>query len=213
MKKIKLLSLLLIVTLVTQNASADLPYSSHYQGSHFFNVDGVSGHVDFAVYDTLAYGGDWNEWLGAGFDPPGDGQYIYAYQIFSDEGSTDAIELFTIMGLDDHKLTGVNTMTYQDPWEDYFLTEEGIAPTGTDFSIDETYATWEFAGSIFVEGEYSWFLIFSSAYNWVEGKYEITTTNSFPVPPETNPEPCTLVLLGLGSTILLAKRSRVRSHN
>jgi hypothetical protein len=211
MKRIKLLSLLFVATLFVQNAGATLlPYSSHYQGRSYFDdpATSVTGHVDFAVYDT---GGPYgNEWTGAGFAAPGDGQYIYAYQIFNDAGSADAIEFFTILGLDDpptpHHLAGVATMDSQNPWENYPLITEGAAPTGTRVNLDDppTRATWEFAGGILVADEYSWFLIFSSANDWVQGKYQMDTAGGFPI--TGNPEPCTLALLGLGSTILFAKR-------
>lgn len=218
MKEVRLLSLLLVAALVVQNATAAiLPYSSHYQGVSYFDDSGsgVAGHVDFAVYDTLGPNG--NEWVGAGFAPPGGGQYIYAYQIFNDVGSADAIELFTILGLDDpptpHHLNGIPTMDMQDPWEDYPLITEGVAPTSTDFNLDDppTRGTWYFAGGILIADEYSWFLVFSSAKDWVEGKYIMTTAGGFPI--TSNPEPCTLALLGLGSAILFAKRrNSVKSY-
>jgi hypothetical protein len=204
-RKIKLLSVLLVATLFVQNADATLlPYSSHYQGLSYFDSAGVTGQVDFAVYDTLGPHG--NEWTGAGFAPPGAGRYIYAYQIFNDTGSADAIEFFSIMGIDDHPptpiphhLTDLATMGAQDPWEDYPLIAEGVAPTDTDFSIDETNATWKFAGGILVAGEYSWFLIFSSAYDWVEGRYEMTTAGGLPI--SGNPEPGSVVLFGIGGVL------------
>ncbi len=209
MKEFRLLSLLLVAALFVQNATATmLPYSSHYQGRSYFDdpVSGVAGYVDFAVYDTLGPNG--NEWVGAGFAPPGADQYIYAYQIFNDTGSADAIEFFTILGLDDpptpHHLDGIPTIDMQDPWEDYPLITEGVAPTGTDINLDETRGTWEFAGGILIADEYSWFLVFSSVKDWVEGKYMMETAGGFPI--TSNPEPCTLALLGLGGAILFAKR-------
>lgn len=210
MKEIRLLSLLFVATLFVQNAGATLflPYSSHYQGRSYFDdpVSGVTGFVDFAVYDTLGPNG--NEWTGAGFAAPGAGQYIYAYQIFNDAGSADAIEFFTILGIDDpptpHDLIGISSMNTQDPWEDYPLITEGVDATEMNANLDETRATWEFAGGILVAGEYSWFLIFSSANDWVEGKYMMETAGGFPI--TSNPEPCTLALLGLGSAILFVKR-------
>jgi hypothetical protein len=218
MKRIKLLSLLLVAALFVQNAAATiLPYSSYYQGRSYFDdpATGVTGYVEFAVYDTLGPHGD--EWAGAGFAAPGAGQYIYAYQIFNDAGSADAIEFFTIMGIDDpptsHHLTGINTMNTQDPWEYYPLITKGVEPTNPNpnTNLDETRATWEFAGGILVADEYSWFLIFSSSQDWVKGKYLMETAGGFPI--SGNPEPCTLALLGLGSTILLAKRKKlVQSH-
>jgi len=214
MKKIRLLTLLLVTTVFAQNSVATLlPYSSHYQGRSYFDNTGVTGQVDFAVYDTLGSHG--NEWTGAGFAAPGADQYIYAYQIFNYLDSTDAIEFFTIMGIDDppipHNLTGISSMNSQDPWQDYPLITEGVAPTGTETNLDQTRATWEFAGGILVADEYSWFLVFSSTKDWVEGKYLMETAGGFPI--TGNPEPCTLALLGLGSAILFAKRrNSVRSY-
>lgn len=205
--KIKLLSLLLVVTLFVQNADATflLPYSSHYQGRSYFSDGGVAGHVDFAVYDTLGPHG--NEWTGAGFAAPGAGRYIYAYQIFNDIASADAIEFFTIMGKDDpptpHHITDLSTMSSQDPWEDYPFIIEGVAPTDMGFNIDETRATWEFAGGILVAGEYSWFLIFSSSYDWVEGRYEMTTAGGLPI--SGNPEPSSIALLGIGGVLTFVR--------
>jgi len=212
-RKIKLLSVLLVATLFMQNADATLlPYSSHYQGRSYFDNAGVTGQVDFAVYDTLGPHG--NEWTGAGFAAPGAGQYIYAYQIFNDTGSTDAIEFFRIMGIDDpptpQDLIGINTMNTQDPWEDYPLITAGVAPTDVDFSIDETNATWEFFGGILVAGEYSWFLVFSSANDWVEGKYLMQTAGGLPI--SGNPEPSSIVLLGLGGVMTFIRARKKKSR-
>ncbi|MFA5240378.1 MAG: PEP-CTERM sorting domain-containing protein [Phycisphaerae bacterium] len=211
MRKIGLLSLLLVAALLLQSAEATiLPYSSHYQGRSYFGDSTVSGHVDFAVYDTLGSHG--NEWVGAGFAAPGSDRYIYAYQIFNDAGSSEAIESFTIMGLYDpdtvQHLGGVDSMTSQDPWADYPFTSEGVAPTGTRVNLDDppTRATWDFAGGILIADGYSWFLVFSSAKDWVEGKYEIGTAGGLPV--TSNPEPCTLALLGLGGAMVFRKRRK-----
>jgi hypothetical protein len=207
MKRIRLLSLLFVAALFVQNAAATiLPYSSHYQGRSYFNFSGVTGHVDFAVYDTSGSSGD--EWAGAGFTAPGDGQYIYAYQIFNDVGSAAAIEFFSIMGVDNHVLDGIFTMNTQNPWENYPLITEGVAPTNSfpNTNLEETRATWEFAGGILIADEYSWFLVFSSTHNWTVGRYDINPLNNDATGPVPNPEPCTLALLGLGSAIFLAKR-------
>jgi hypothetical protein len=128
------------------------------------------------------------------------------------------------MGIDDppttHILHGIYTMSSQDPWEYYQpLITEGVAPTNPNpnTNLDETRATWEFAGGILVAGEYSWFLVFSSDHDWTQGKYQVQTGGGFPI--TSNPEPCTLALLGLGSVILFTKRINaaksygVCSHN
>jgi len=212
-RKIRLLSVLLVATLFVQNADATLlPYSSHYQGRSYFNNAGVAGYVDFAVYDTSGPHG--NEWVGAGFAAPGAGQYIYAYQIFNDTGSADAIEFFTILGIDDpptpHHLSDLATMGSQNPWENFPLITEGVAPTDTNFNLSETRATWEFAGGILIADKYSWFLIFSSSYDWVKGKYLMETAGGLPI--SSNPEPGSITLLGIGGAMTLIRiRKKSRS--
>jgi hypothetical protein len=219
MKEFRLLSLLLVATLFVQNADATLlPYSSHYQGRSYFNDAGVAGYVDFAVYDTLGPHG--NEWVGAGFAAPGTGQYIYAYQIFNNVGST-AIGSFTIMGKDDpptlHHLSDLATMGSQNPWENFPLITAGVEPSGTKFNLGDpnsstpTQATWEFWGltdPTLVAGEYSWFLIFSSSHDWVQGKYQMGTAGGLPV--TSNPEPGSITLLGIGGAMTLI-RTRKKS--
>jgi hypothetical protein len=218
MKEIRLFTLLLVMTLFVQNAAAGLflPYSSHYQGRSYFpeSTTGIKGFVDFAVYDTEVYG---NEWVGAGFEQPGTGRYIYAYQVFNEVDSNSAIDFFTIMGIDDpptpHHLIGIDTINYQNPWELSQLITEGVEPTSTEINLSETQGSWKFAGGILVPGELSWFLVFSSDNDWIQGKYMIETSNIFPV--TSNPEPCTLTLLGLGSAIFFIKRRNsvaIKSH-
>ncbi|MGA1979022.1 MAG: PEP-CTERM sorting domain-containing protein [Sedimentisphaerales bacterium] len=208
MKEIRLLALLFVAALFVQNAAATLlPYSSHYQGRSYFSSADATGFVDFAVYDTHRPLGD--EWTGAGFAAPGAGQYVYAYQIFSDAGSAKPIGSFTIMGINDppieHNLIGINTINDQDPFPFQPWIAGKVEPSDWDFSA--TRATWKFfdlTGATLVAGGYSWFLIFSSDHDWTAGKYEMQPEGGFPI--TGNPEPCTLALLGLGSAMLFAKR-------
>ena len=95
-KRVLFLSSLLVATLLSQNAGATLmpmlPESSHYQGFVWYNEEvepgpetgpgyTVRGRIDFAVYDTQE---NPNEFIGAdGYARPGDGRYIYAYQILN----------------------------------------------------------------------------------------------------------------------------------
>jgi hypothetical protein len=209
MKEIRLLSLLFIVALFVQNADATLtylPYSSHYQGRSYFNYSdtGVRGWVEFAVYDTLgSYG---NEWTAAtGFAAPGDGQYIYAYQIFNYISSV-AIGRFTMWADDYHEITA-GDMSEQDPQEgDYpIFGLDFVEPTASGTNDSGEQIWWEFEDGLLVAGKDSWFLIFSNPSDWVPGNYKMEpVSGEIPLPP--NPEPCTLALLGLGSTILFAKR-------
>jgi hypothetical protein len=219
MKEFRLLSLLLAATLFVQNAAAAmLPYSTYYQGRSYFSGADATGYVDFAVYDTGGPSGD--EWTtgGAGFFIPGPpaGRYVYAYQVFSDATSAKSIGFFKIMGINDppitHLLSGISTITMQQ--DSLIPVLEGVTPTGTPISPFKTQATWEFLGvgdGTLVAGAHSWFLIFSSDKPWTQGRYEMQAVGGFPI--TSNPEPCTLALLGLGSTILFAKRKKlVQSH-
>lgn len=53
-RRIGLLSVLAVATLLAQTASATLhlPESSHYQGETFYSNDFLRGRIDYAVYDT-----------------------------------------------------------------------------------------------------------------------------------------------------------------
>lgn len=208
MKRITSLSLLFVAALLVQNAGATLTYlpnSSHYQGSSYFNYDsGISGHIEFAVYDTLGANG--NEWSDStGFEVPGEGRYVYAYQIFNDAGSIP-IERFTMWANDYHEMI-LDGQGAQDPQEaEGLFGFNFIEPTDYGLNNAGNQAWWEFDGGLLVAGEDSWFLIFSSNHNWTAGSYSMESVNDdIPFP---NPEPCTLALLGLGSTILFAKRKK-----
>ena len=97
-KRVLFLSSLLGAILFAQDARATLvrmlPESSHYQGFVWYNEEWerglgdttlLRGRIDFAVYDTLGENG--NEFAAAGYDAPGDGQYIYASQIYERRGN------------------------------------------------------------------------------------------------------------------------------
>ena len=208
-KRTLFLSSLLGAILFAQDAGATLlrmlPESSHYQGFTYYDeewpdgFDGINmlrGRIDFAVYDTLAYP---NEFIGdGGYTAPGDGQYIYAYQIFNDyQGySEEAVTYFAALGID---MAYVYDIDSQDDLAD------GIEPVGQYFSDED--AVWEF-GEIdqdwIIPGEHSWFLAFSSDKDWVHGYYEIrgTEPSDFPVP-----EPAMLALLSIGGAILFRRRN------
>ncbi len=209
MKRIKLISLLFVAALLVQNAGAALtflPNSSYYQGRSYFNYanSGISGSIEFAVYDTQGSNG--NEWSDStGFEVPGDGRYIYAYQIFNAAGSA-AIERFNMWANDYHVMT-LDGQGQQDPQEaDGLFGLDFTEPTSCGLNNAGNQAWWEFNGGLLVAGDGSWFLIFSSSHNWTAGSYSMEPVNDdIPFP---NPEPCTLVLFGLGSTILFAKRKK-----
>jgi hypothetical protein len=210
-KRTLFLSSLLGTILFAQDAGATLlrmlPESSHYQGFTYYDeewpdgFDGIKmlrGRIDFAVYDTLAYP---NEFIGDdGYTAPGDGRYIYAYQIFNDyQGySEEAVTYFAALGIDMAYVYDIDSQ--EDP-------AEGIEPVGQYFSDED--AVWEF-GEIdqdwIIPGEHSWFLAFSSDLDWVRGDYEIrgTEPSDFPVP-----EPAMLALLSIGGAILFRRKRNI----
>jgi len=195
--KISFVGLFVVAVLFTADAPATLllPDSSHYEGSTYYDiilVDGfLRGRIDFAVYDTL--GG--NEFLNAGYSAPGDGQFIYVYQIFNDYPLSDeAVAYFAILGIQGAPVDGIGAeedpSTGVEPSDEYFTPSEGV---------------WQFDGGLVYAGEHSWFLVLTSDTDWVPGEYQITTAedNPFPVPI---PEPGMLTLLAIGTAMIIKKR-------
>lgn len=199
MKKVGFLTLLLITALFVENAAATLsrvlPESSYYQGSTYYNdvtSDGSSmrGRIDFAVYDTSTYQ---NEFVGSdGFQAPGGGRYIYAYQIFNNYNgiSEAAIESFTISSFD-----GANE-------SDIGAQDDGQDGKGATYNISQKL--WQFNGGVLWAGEHSYFLVFSTNHNYTSGSYDIQASSKDPVPVPA-PEPSVMALLGLGSTMILIR--------
>jgi len=195
MKRLSFAVVLLVSTLFVGRAGATL-YSSYHDGSAYYNTEeGLTGRIDFAVYDTAdsEYG---DEYLDNGLEMPGTGQYIYAYQIFSYSYSVDpGVAYFALTDEQGELIEGglMNGTTAQDDGA------SGIAP---DPIPSQTQGVWEwsFTGGYIVANEHSWFLVFSSDYAWEPGSYEIRAAG-MPVPTSA-PEPATVVLLGLGAGLL-----------
>ena len=210
-KRVLLLSSLLVATLLAQNAGATLapmlPESSHYQGFVWYNEEiepgpetgpggNLGGRIDFAVYDN--YG---EEFIAAGYEVPGTGEYVYAYQIFNDYyGFSDvSVAYFAALGIDMAFVGDIDSQ--EDP-------EGGVEPSDQYFST--TDAVWEFGTTARdwinadADGR-SWFLLFSSDKDWVAGDYEIRgpQPGAFPVP-----EPAMLTLLGIGGAMLFKRRKK-----
>ena len=81
-KKLNCLVLLFLVILMTNTAGATLS-SSYHDGSTIYSTeDGLLGQIDFAVYD-LDDATSSSEYASTGLETPGEGQYVYAYQIFN----------------------------------------------------------------------------------------------------------------------------------
>lgn len=207
--KTRLLSLLVVTTLLVQSASATLlPISSYedgyWQGSRYYDIavddSYLRGRIDFAVYDTAAYAG---EFINVEIENQFEGRYIYAYQILNDyPASEQAVEYFAVFNLEEAPMD-----VYEDSIDSVEDTpDSGVAATWKHFAESKVRAVWEFGAEILAVGEHSWFLVFSSDSAPVPGDYEIKAERGeFPV---AVPEPSMIALLGIGSAMLFAKRRK-----
>lgn len=208
-RKIGFFSLLAVVTLFVQDTSAALvlPYSTYgdlygWQGSRIYEDNGFNVLIEFTVYDTEAY---LNEFIGTdGFVNPGQGRYIYAYQIFNHPTAVEDIEYFGIFGIettiDEATIDGLSS---QDDGE------EGVPTSDEYFDDDLARVVWEFDWGILIPSEHSYFLVLSSNYEPVAGDYEIRSfeeEGDLPIPEI--PEPGMLTLLGIGGTLAFIRRRK-----
>ena len=191
---------LLFVTLLVQNAAAAIT-SSYYDGFVYYDKiwdDGyLRGRIDFAVYDQRS------EYESVtGLDAPGEGAYVYAYQIFNDLlASDETVAYFSLLGIDETTISGLGTgddgSSGKKPAEWYVTTFDCVWK-------------WKLEGdnSFIYKGDHSWLLVFSSNQDWVKGSYDIKgpeAEDEFPQPDI--PEPASmLVLLGAGSLMLRKRR-------
>jgi hypothetical protein len=177
-----------------------LPESSYYEGRLFYDEvvdDGfLRGRIDFAVYDTELFP---DEFVGTdGFPEPGEGRYIYAYQVFNDLfASEEAVNYFAVIGIDGSVVAGIGS---EDDGAG------GIEPS--DAYVTDTEGVWEFEDGFIQLGEHSYFLVFASDFDWTVGDYEIRSPSQeddqMPVPEI--PEPSLVALLGTGVAILFGNR-------
>ena len=213
LKKSTLLWMMILVLLaVIPAARAELSYlpdSSYYHGqTHYYvnlgNGEILSGHIEFAVYDTLVYP---DEYTG---NAPGEGRYIYAYQIFNDSGSYNAaLSYFAIKEIGDGAIPSDN------PNENIGTDDSPFGVDSTDeyFSIDLTEGIWEFADGLIEAGDNSMFLLVRSDGKIKKGSYDLLPPEEgeLPVPGEGDdgdmpvPEPATCILLTLGGLLSLRK--------
>ncbi len=206
MKKVTVISLFVAVSLLTNNAFAGLilPESSfdggHWQGYRIYEEEGYHVLVDFAVYDTQGE----NEFVEAGFTAPGDGRYIYAYQIFNHPDAVNDLESFAIFPLGDGEIdeTVIDGLGSQND------NDGGIAPLSAGYDL-QSRIVWKFSPGILVPGLHSYFLLFSSDNAPVAGDYTVKgfeDEGEFPSPD--TPEPATVVLLGTGAALAVLRRRK-----
>lgn len=183
-----------------------LPDSSYqngaWMGTSSYTQNNLSVVVDFAVYDKL--GG--NEWTTvAGWDAPGEGRFIYAYQI---KNFTQGKQLAAFNVFDDDGTFSETAINSIDSYDDG---TDGKEPTGGSFDSSKSAVVWQFGGSsALVYQDHSWVLLFTSNYSPTKGTYSFETAqNDIPIEGDTEvPEPATMVLLSTCAVMHIFTRKR-----
>ena len=209
-----LILLVLLAAVPTVRAELTyLPESSYYSGQTHYGVslgpgEILSGRIEFAVYDTLVYP---DEFTGP---VPGEGRYVYAYQIFNDnESYSAALSYFQIEGIAE------GAIPTENPNENIGTDDSssGVDATVAYFTPSLTEGVWEFDGGLVAAGDNSVFLLISSDGAMKAGDYQVVTPQDgdVPVPDEDDngdpsvPEPATLLLLAAGSVLSFRKTRSV----
>jgi hypothetical protein len=197
MGKIGSLAVLIVAMFFGRNASATLTSSYHDGFTYYTTDEGLHGRIDFAVYD------DRDEYKSVtGWDAPGTGDYVYAYQIFHNAGNNPPLAYFALLDIGGAPVDAIDSQDDQ---------AGGIEPSDQYLETSEGKGIWEFendqGNGILLAGDNSWFLVLSSEASYRMGEYEIKPAESW-VPVPDVPEPGTLALLCVGGATLFVKRRK-----
>lgn len=204
MEKTGLLILLLVAVLFVQDADANiLPPSTYgqaggWEGSSLYDKGGYSAFIEFTVYETADEEFDWTADVGS--DDFDQYKYIYAYQIHNFEDDPE-IGYFALLDLSG-ELIAEDLMHNTTAQERTTGGEEDVAPTPLE---SQRQGAWTFEGGALIADKWSWFLILCSDSAPTRGDFKLEPPTGGTIP---SPEPSTIALLGLGSTILFTKRRR-----
>ncbi len=172
--------------------------ASGYSGTSFYQ----GTRLDYAVYD-MTISADSLKFNNA----PGQGRYVYAYQLFNVSNSS-AIGFLSLHGIEEGAIESSSDIgsVKDDP---------GISPTDEyPSNLKKTVVTYEFGNTSISVNKFSWILTIRSDGKPKAGTFTFDRPSSNEIPvseasvtPEV-PEPATMSLLLLGAVSMLRKRKR-----
>ena len=206
MKSIVVLSIIMVIAVLVQNASA-LP-SSSFDGGKWGGYDtysdgaGLNVEVVFNVYTASSGEFTW----GGQVSMPSTDPYIYVYQIFNSSGSSESVKSFSLLNSD--KSAVASSLMHQTCSQ-----TDGSGGISPDPSVSATPGVWVWSAGVgyLLAGDHSWYLVYSSNYAPTTGDFTVNT-DSPTTPPVPTPEPCTMALFGIASVLYAAKRGRKRQR-
>lgn len=208
-KKMLLLVLLLAVSGSVNAALTYLPDSSVWEGYTYYEGDeNMSVRLEYAVYDLEDDDDvDALDTLDSSITSLGEGQYVYIYQLFTnDETGYLAVESFELLGFDTSVISDISSI---DDDSGVSVDSDGLTDSGSSI-------TWMFESVTLGDGTQSYYLVFTSDASPVAGDYELISKTSVVVPGTDDsddsgtevPEPATVALFGLGMTAVMRKVRR-----
>jgi hypothetical protein len=205
MKAISFLSVLIVAAVVAQDAMA-LPYSTYvdengksWTGRKTDTRDGFNIKVEWTVYDIIAKP---EEFSWAGIDFPED-RYVYVYRI-TNLGDDDIESFYLLENPQADQM--IDWSSRIDETQAVKAGGGGVMPDNP--SVEQGKWVWS-SGGLDTVGATSAYLIFGSLYAPKAGSFKVEAPSGEPPIPEV-PEPGTIALLGIASSLLIAMRTKKR---
>jgi len=182
-----------------------------FQGIQVFQNKGgpvtLTVDVEYAVYAP----GDFTKSFGAGSDPSGGTQYVYAYEAFNINVPPNPRSLAILtVGLQQ----GAQAQSIQ--YLPVIYGNFGLLPVNSSFGgTPPNAARWDYTGlgTTIPVGQNSQILLFTSPYNptLLTSSVSGGGLGASNILPSPIPEPASWALLGIGSAMLLYRRLRARN--